>query len=106
MQCAEVISEPDEEEDFVEPMVPSSARRFLNLRLRFLVGNYVAAMSAMLNCRIGKQIRSSSLFAVRIGPNRCIFDPFVILDFATYFANLKRQSGTDPHRYSGKDEDS
>jgi len=50
------------------------SHRFLNILLHTLVGNYVAFKSAMLNRRLRKQGKLSSLFTPRIGPDHCIFE--------------------------------
>jgi hypothetical protein len=57
-----------------EKIAPTPSRRFLNTLLQVLVGNYVAFKSAMLNRRLRKQGKSSSLFKARIGPDHCIFE--------------------------------
>ena len=57
-----------------EKIASSPSRRFLNTLLLVLVGNYIAFKSAMLNRRLRKQGKFSSLFKARIGPDHCIFE--------------------------------
>ena len=57
-----------------EKIGSSPSRRFLNTLLLVLVGNYIAFKSAMLNRRLTKQRKFSSLFKARIGPDHCIFE--------------------------------
>ncbi len=57
-----------------ERIASGPSRRFLNTLLRVLVGNYIAFKSAMLNRRLRKQGKFSSLFKARIGPDHCIFE--------------------------------
>ena len=57
-----------------EKVASSPSRRFLNTLLLVLVGNYIAFKSAMLNRRLRKQGKFSSLFKARIGPDHCIFE--------------------------------
>ncbi len=57
-----------------EKIASSPSRRFLNALLLVLVGNYIAFKSAMLNRRLTKQRKFSSLFKARIGPDHCIFE--------------------------------
>ena len=52
----------------------SLARRFLNLFLYYTVGNYVSMKSSLLNRRYRHLGKSSSQFAVRFGPDHCIFE--------------------------------
>lgn len=61
-------------EQLEEPVAHSTTRSFLNLLLWFLVGNYIATKSSMLNRKFRRQRRFSSLFKVRIGPDHCIFE--------------------------------
>jgi len=106
MQSAEVIPEPDEEEEPIEPLVPSTTRRFLNLRLRFLVRNCIAVRSTMLNRKLMKQGRSSSLFTVKIGPNHCISNRSVTRSFVTYFAKFGATVLNQHAREFGKEDES
>lgn len=48
--------------------------KFLNILLHVIVGNYLAFKSAMLNRRLRKQGKFSSLFSVKIGSDHCIFE--------------------------------
>jgi hypothetical protein len=57
-----------------EKIASAPSRRFLNTLLLVLVGNYVAFKSALLNRRLRKQGKLSSLFKARIGPDHCIFE--------------------------------
>jgi hypothetical protein len=61
-------------ESIEERSAPSPAWRFLNLLLCHLIGRYISAKSFMLNLKFKKQGMSSSLFAVKIGPDHCIFE--------------------------------
>ncbi len=57
-----------------ETVASATSRRFLNLLLKVLVGNYIVLKSAMLNRKLRKQGKFSSLFTARIGPDHCIFE--------------------------------
>ncbi len=57
-----------------EQSISSARQKFLNLLLRFLLGNYIAVKSAMLNRKLRKQDRSSSIFTLKLGPHHCIFE--------------------------------
>ena len=57
-----------------EEPVSRPGRKFLNILLRVLVGNYVAFKSAMLNMRLRKQRKFLSLFSAKIGVDHCIFE--------------------------------
>ena len=66
----------EEERDLgkVSSSPASPVRRFLNLFLYYTVGNYVSMKSSLLNRRYRHQSKSSSQFAVRFGPDHCVFE--------------------------------
>lgn len=61
-------------EDAREQAASSPSRKFLNILLQVLVGNYIAFKSAMLNRKLRNQRKFSSLFSTKIGPDHCIFE--------------------------------
>jgi len=63
-----------DEEEREKKIASAPSQRFLNILLRVLVGNYIALKSAMLNRKLRKQRKFSSLFSTRIGPDHCIFE--------------------------------
>ena len=62
------------EDLFGDHSVSPPLQKFLNLLLRVLVGNYIAVKSAMLNQKLRKQDRSSSIFTLKLGSDHCIFE--------------------------------
>jgi hypothetical protein len=57
-----------------EKIASAPSQKFLNILLRVLVGNYIAVKSAMLNRKLRKQGKFSSLFSTKIGSDHCIFE--------------------------------
>lgn len=56
------------------PSAPSSFLKFFNQLLHFVVGNYIATKSAMLNRKFRRLGKSSSLFRLRVGEDHFIFE--------------------------------
>jgi hypothetical protein len=62
-------------QDLIDDHSSSSPhQKFLNLLLRALAGSYILAKSAMLNRKLRKQNRLSSIFTLKLGPDHCIFE--------------------------------
>jgi hypothetical protein len=76
-----------------EKIASASSRRFLNTLLLVLVGNYIAFKSAMLNRRLRKQGKLSSLFKARIGPDHCVFESVRYSKLRDMYLNLSETSG-------------
>lgn len=57
-----------------EQVASAPSRKFLNILLRVLVGNYIVFKSTLLNRKLRKQRKFSSLFSTKIGLDHCIFE--------------------------------
>jgi hypothetical protein len=79
-------------------IVSQSGRKFLNILLRVLVGNYVTFKSAMLNMRLRKQGKFSSLFSARIGVDHCIFESVRYSKIRAVYLRLDEKSGASQRR--------
>ncbi len=58
----------------IEQAASTPSRKFLNLVLLFLTGNYIRVKSLMLNRRLRRQGKTHSFFAVKIGRDHCVFE--------------------------------
>ncbi len=76
-----------------EKVACAPGRRFLNILLQVLVGNYVFFKSAMLNRKLTKQGKFSSLFTARIGPDHCIFESVRYSKLRAMYLKLNENSG-------------
>lgn len=83
----------DLEERESERTLSPPSRIFLNILLRILVGNYIAFKSAMLNRRLRKQHKYSSLFTAKVGPDHCIFESNRYLKLKAMYLKLNPTSG-------------
>ena len=81
----------------------SPSRIFLNTLLRVLVGNYIAFKSAMLNRRLRKQGKFSSLFLAKIGPDHCIFESVRYSNLRAMYLKLNQPRGPRPARTGSTD---
>jgi hypothetical protein len=81
-----------EEEESASP----SARIFLNILLRVLVGNYIAFKSVILNMKLRKQRKFSSLFTAKIGLDHCIFESVHYSKLRTMYLTLNHGSRPTP----------
>ncbi len=61
----------------------STGRKFLNLLLFYIVGGYIQIRSALLNRKLLMQGKTSSIFSVKMGRDRLIFE-------STRYSNLRR----------------
>lgn len=75
-----------------ERVASGPSRIFLNILLRILVGNYIALKSAMLNRRLKKQGKFSSLFMAKIGLDHCIFESVRYINLRTMYLKLNQTS--------------
>jgi hypothetical protein len=57
-----------------ENVASAPSRKFLNKLLQVTAGNYIVFKSALLNRKLRKQRKFSSLFSTKIGPDHCIFE--------------------------------
>lgn len=88
---------PNIDEGFAMPSAPSSSLKFFNKLLHFVVGNYIATKSAMLNRKFRKLGKSSSLFQLRIGEDHFILESERYSQLRTLYASLsENRSQTIP----------
>jgi hypothetical protein len=66
----------------------SGASKFLNNLLWIIVGRYIRAKSNLLNQKFTKSAKPSSLFAVNIGPDHCIFESVRYSNLRTVYEQL------------------
>ena len=57
-----------------EQVASPPSRKFLNLLLLFLAGNYIRAKSSMLNRKLRRHGQIRSFFKVKIGKDHCVFE--------------------------------
>lgn len=76
------------------PEETSPGKKFLNSFLRVLVGNYIALKSAILNMRLKKQHRFSSLFNAKIAQDHCIFESVRYARLRTLYLDLNREANS------------
>ena len=76
-----------------ERVASPPSRKFLNILLRLLVGNYIVFKSAMLNWKLRKQRKFSSLFSTKIGPDHCIFESVRYAKLRAMYLILNETSG-------------
>jgi hypothetical protein len=58
----------------VEQVASPPSRKFLNLLLLFLAGNYIRAKSSILNRKLRRHGQIRSFFTVKIGKDHCVFE--------------------------------
>ena len=58
----------------IEHAASTPGRKFVNLVLLFLTGNYIRVKSSMLNRRLRRQGKTHSFFKVKIGRDHCVFE--------------------------------
>jgi hypothetical protein len=58
----------------IERATSTPVRKFVNLVLLFLTGNYIRVKSSMLNRRLRRQGKTHSFFKVKIGRDHCVFE--------------------------------
>ncbi len=76
-------------ETVAKQKIPSApSQRFLNILLRVLVGSYIAFKSAMLNRKLRRQRKFSSLFSTKIGLDHCIFESVRYSKLKTMYLKL------------------
>lgn len=76
-----------------EQQESSPSRIFLNTLLRVLAGNYIAFKSSMLNRKLRKQRKFSSLFSTKIGSDHCIFESVRYSQLKAMYLRLNETSG-------------
>jgi hypothetical protein len=81
-----------------EKVASAPSLKFLNILLRVLVGNYIVFKSAMLNRRLRKQGKLSSLFVAKIGADHCIFESVRYSKLRDMYLKLKETSSQIPRR--------
>jgi hypothetical protein len=58
----------------MEQVASPPSRKFLNLLLLFLAGNYIRAKSSILNRKLRRHGQIRSFFTVKIGKDHCVFE--------------------------------
>lgn len=66
----------------------SPASKFLNNLLQIVVGRYILVKSNLLNRKFARSAKSSSLFAVNVGPDHCIFESVRYSNLRTMYDRL------------------
>ncbi len=75
-----------------------ASRIFLNILLRVLVGKYIAFKSAVLNRKLRKQRKFSSLFSTKIGSDHCIFESIRYSKLKAMYLKLNETSDSIKRR--------
>ena len=84
-------------EGFAAPSTPSSSVKFFNQLLHFIVGNYIATKSAMLNRKFRRLGKSSSLFRLRVGIDHFILESERYSQLRALYTSLsENRSQTSP----------
>ena len=73
----------------------SPARRFLNLLLYYTVGNYISIKSSLLNRSYRHQTKSRAQFAMRSGPDHCIFESARYSQLRTMYRRFDEDSESE-----------
>lgn len=89
--------DPNMNEEFAMPSAASSSLKFFNKLLHFVVGNYIATKSAMLNRKFRKLGKSSSLFRLRVGEDHFILESERYSQLRSLYTSLSEdRSQTSP----------
>jgi hypothetical protein len=67
-------------------------QKFLNLLMFFCLSNYIRVKSAMLNRKLRRQDKLTSLFTLKVGPDHCIFESVRYLQLRSMYHRFNKFS--------------